>query len=92
MRLVDRNRKVRVFRTVAVRRVFPLPLGRETLPPVNCLWGAYWVKGEEDWVLPSVTDLRRLQWVATQSFDRAFSPCQLTLDQYLRMFSLGTKK
>ena len=46
------------------------------------------MKGEEDWVLPSVTDLRRLQWVATQSFDCVFSPCKLALEQYPRMLPL----
>ena len=46
------------------------------------------LKGEEDWVLPSVTDLKRLQWVATQSFDIVFSPCTLLLDQYPLMHPL----
>ena len=39
-------------------------------------------------MLPSVTDLRRLQWVATQSFDCVFSSCMLIFDQYPRMFPL----
>ena len=36
-------------------------------------------------MLSSVTDLRRLQWVATQSFDCIFIPCMLAFDQYPRI-------
>ena len=48
--------------------------------------------GDKDWLLPSVTDLRRVQWVATHSFDCIFSPCTLTLDQYPRMHPLEVLK
>ena len=43
-------------------------------------------------MLPSVTDLRRLQWVAMLSFDCVFSPCTLVFDQYPRMFPLEAIK
>ena len=44
-RVVVNVRRVRLFRSVAVRRVLHLPLGMETLPPVSFQRGANWAIG-----------------------------------------------
>ena len=45
VRLLGNVHRVRGFRPVADMRVLPLPLGRETLPPVSCQRGANRVEG-----------------------------------------------
>ena len=69
-------------RTLPLWQILPLPLFKEISLAVSCLRELTGLKGEEDWVLPSVADLRQLHWVATQSFNCSCSSCTLMMDQY----------